>query len=123
MLILVALAGATMQPVTGGPILGHAADDDPFTAIVSPASKLAAQRCAPLLERRARGELSTIDVSSRTRSGSRTTIRGVMRAFVRPAAAAPGEMTPMHVINAPFSFRCTLSKARPIVARVSRLPG
>ena len=123
MLIPLLFSLALLQPVSGGPIVGHAADDDPFAAIASSASRNAARRCAPLLERQVGGTLSAIQVSSRAQGRSRTVIRGTIRVFLRPLAAPPGEATPAHIVNARFAYRCTLSGVGKAHATVTRLPG
>lgn len=123
MVIAGAVALAAMQVVSGGPIVGHAADVDPFVAIAARSSRTAAQRCAPLLVRKAGGTLNSIDVSRIARSGGRTTISGTMRLFLRPPPPAPGEMSPMHVINARFAYHCSLSGNRPMRATVKQLHG
>ena len=123
MVVLAALALAVLQPVSGGPIIGHAAGEDAYSAIASPAARLVARRCGPTLERRAGGTLSAIEVSRTSRSGTRTTISGTMRALLRPKPAAAGEMTPMHIVAARFAFRCTVSGTHVRRATVSRLKG
>ena len=64
--------------------------------------------CMAALSARAGGEVVSISVSGAKRFGSRAILRGEMRVLQRPSPARPGEMAPVHIINARFAYRCWL---------------
>ena len=123
MLIFPGLAIALLQVMTAGPIIGHAANDDPFDQASPLKARSQLRLCRPLLEHSVGGTLSAIAVSKVRHSGSRTSIAGVARAFLRARPAPPGQMSPMHVINARFSYVCHFRGQTPIRADTHRLRG
>jgi hypothetical protein len=92
------------------------------SSIQDPGRREAMRLCVPSLSARAKGEVTSVNIARETRSGSRTVLEGQMRVLLRPSSAGPGEMAPMHIINARFTFRCSLRGSRVVGARVSYVP-
>lgn len=77
--------------------------------ITDPAERRAAQQCRPVLARKVRGELSNMTVTNLRRIGRETILRGTVNVLKRPATK-PGELTPMHVIDMPYTYECRLGR-------------
>lgn len=68
------------------------------------------ERCRPLLEQRAGGEIATLDVTSSRGTARRRTIEGRLTAFLGMGPPRPGAASTHHLIRADFIFRCTLKR-------------
>jgi hypothetical protein len=82
--------------------------------ITDPAERRAAQQCQPVLARKVAGEVSEMTVRRLRRIGRETIVKGTVSVLKRPATR-PGELTPTHVINAPYSYECRLGRGAPRV--------
>lgn len=63
-------------------------------------------RCSRAIDRRGLGKADALTVDKVHHSGQSTWISGTLRIEQRPPAAAPGEMTPAHIIAAGYGFSC-----------------
>jgi hypothetical protein len=86
--------------------------------ITDPAQRRAAQQCQPVVARKVAGEVSDMTVSQLRRIGRETIVKGTVSVLKRPATR-PGELTPTHIINAPYSYECRLGRG---AARVKVSP-
>ena len=91
------------------------------SSIGDPESRAAMKLCLPALSARAGGEVASINLMSLAHSGSRTVLRGQMRILLRPAPPRPGEMAPMHIVNARFAFQCRLKGSKVVGTRITPL--
>lgn len=66
------------------------------------------------------GEVGNFDVRDMSRRGSRVILSGTLTAQQRPATAPPGMMTAMHIINASYSFECSLRHGRVTTVKLKR---
>lgn len=58
------------------------------------------------------GEISAFSVRSASHHRSRITLNGILNVNDRPPQAAPGLMTPTHVVVTPYSFNCRVHAGR-----------
>ena len=91
------------------------------SSIQDPGRREAMRLCVPALAARARGEVASVNLISVARSARRTVMRGQMGVLQHPPPPKPGEMAPMHIVNARFAFRCWLSGSRAVRIRVTAL--
>lgn len=80
------------------------------------------KRCQPLIERKAGGQIATVDVTSSKGNMKRRTIEGQLTAFLGMGPPSPGSASAHHLIRADFTFRCTLSYHSVRSATVVPLP-
>jgi hypothetical protein len=95
------------------------ASDDPAGAIAGSSDRAAARQCAGSLAVRAGGDLLAITVDSARRHGSRTLIAGTINIGQRPIAGPPGTLTPAHIVNIPFHYRCWLRRSHVVKTEVT----
>jgi hypothetical protein len=88
--------------------------DDPAAAIPGRGDRTAARQCLPRLGQRADGDVLGITVDRASRSGSVKTIRGTIHIGQRPVSGPPGTLTPAHIVNISFQYRCSLRHGRPV---------
>jgi hypothetical protein len=84
------------------------------------ASTPAEKNCVARLATRAGGEISLFTVKHRRQAGRETVLSGTMNVLRRPIVR-PGEMTPTHIVAAPYSFECRWNGHRVSQARLSPL--
>lgn len=80
------------------------------------------KRCRSLIERKAGGQVATLDVTSSKGNMKRRTIEGRLTAFLGMGPPKPGSASAHHLIRADFAFRCTLKYHSVRSATVVPLP-
>ena len=81
------------------------------TNLAHPAPDRAEERCRAAVATKGYGDVADFAVESVDRIGRTTRLRGTVHVLQRPATR-PGEMSPTHVVNAPFSFDCRIDGRR-----------
>src|SRR5436309_1780660 len=104
----------------GSALVHPAADLE--SSIQDPGRREEMRLCVPALSERAGGEVVSIKVTNATHSGKRTMLRGEMRVLLRPPPPRPGEMAPLHIINAHFAYQCWLKGSKVVRTRLSTVP-
>jgi|SRR3954447_20754063 hypothetical protein len=74
-------------------------------AMASPSTTALAQ-CRPVLARKSGGQISSLVVDSKRRSGSTTILGGTLTALIGGPTPAPGYAGTHHLIRAQYHFRC-----------------
>lgn len=82
-------------------------------------SEAALNLCRPILERKAEGEISRINVRSSHANRNGQIIEGRFTAFIGMAAPGPGSASTHHLIRTDFDFRCRVSRGRVRDARIN----
>lgn len=70
------------------------------------AADAALQLCRPALERKAGGELETLEASTQRRSGRGWIFEGQLTASVGMGPPQPGSASAHHLVRSDFDFRC-----------------
>ena len=99
-------------------IAAFAAETSAANADAAPTS--AEKSCRAHLASKAKGEISQFAVKHSRRVNRETVLSGTLNVMQRPPTR-PGELTPTHIVAAPYSFECRLSGRRAPQVRLSPL--
>lgn len=86
-----------------------------------PAVKAAVHLCRPVLARKARGEIATIDVTSFTVRRKDVAVTGTMTVFEGMGPPAPGYASAHHLVRSQFTYRCAVRRGKVRSAAVAPL--